>query len=207
MPLLLFDLCLLCILNYIFGTILSSSELAVDVAWTLSLCSVCWWKLLILLLRWRRRKVTFQSDYKNKTEQLPSCRKEKRTHYDFCGRTLSLCGTLLFIFFLLFIMFMNLGGNKLYMAFHWWSGDLRRESLKCGKEKTGCMMSMFAIPIPLALRIALQPLFLFFLFHYHFLSWSSHGTFCMWKKITTTSLLRYLFLNPSKNTSKQGKRS
>lgn len=94
----------------------------------------------------------------------------------------------------------ELGRNKLYMAFHWWSGDLWRESLKCGKEKTGCMMSMFAIPTPLALRIALQPLFFFSfppLFSLMELTWNLLYV----KENNNTSLLKYLFLNPSKNTS------
>lgn len=61
------------------------------------------------------------------------------------------------------------------------------------KKKTGCMMSMFAIPTPLALRIALQPQFSVFYFSFFFphclsLSWSSHESFCMWMKKTKKHL-------------------
>lgn len=54
--------------------------------------------------------------------------------------------------------------KKYYMAFQWWSGDLWRESLKCWKKKTGCMMSMYSTPTPPALRIALRLQFALFFF-------------------------------------------
>lgn len=66
------------------------------------------------------------------------------------------------------------------MAFQWWSGDLWRESLKCWKKKTGCMMSMYSIPTPPALRIALRLQFALFFFTTVVLR--CQPLFCVWEK-------------------------
>lgn len=67
--------------------------------------------------------------------------------------------------------------------------------------KTGVYDVNVAIQTPPALRIALQPHF----FVFYFPSFTTINPFCTWKKERKRRTFKYLFLNPSKNTSNREK--
>lgn len=85
------------------------------------------------------------------------------------------------------------------MAFQWWSGDLWRESLKCWKKKTGCMMSMYSIPTPPALRIALRLQFALFFFTTVVLR--CQPLFCVWERKKTQNMMNIYSAIPQRTRS------
>lgn len=133
-----------------FGKILIRFRGAGDAAWPpLGFVFVffnCWWKRWIPALT--RKLSPGESEKDGTTAQ-----------QDFCWRRLSLCGTLLFIWFffssVLFILLLN--------YFFFWGGWYSTNGHAIwimGEKVTGVRMSM--VITPLALRIALQPQFVCF---------------------------------------------
>lgn len=165
-------------------------------------------KLLILLLRWRGKEKKNSSTLWNQRNSFPpGCR--KATQKDFCRRTLSL-----WLSFNLFSrVYIVHGWGEKSCIWHSTGGQVicGGEVWSVGRGKRVLMMSKFAIPTPPALRIALQPQLSVFLLFYPFppsfslmeLSW----VLLYVKEKKRHRPFKYLFVNPSKNTSNGDKRS